>query len=108
MTDDSLYPEECFPTAIRKLVELLHAFTHTRFVGLLGSYPVGHSLDRTSDMGTTLLGVGEVLATDDFELPILLNNIDDGDSIVVIRGPENGRIHACRLCRGYLRSEMKW
>jgi len=58
-------------------------------------------------MGTTLLGVGEVLTTDDLELPVLLNKIDDGDSIVVVRGPENGRIHACGLFRGYLWSEME-
>jgi len=51
-------------------------------------------------MGTTLLGVSEILAIEDLELPVLLDKSENGETIVVVRGPEGGRVLACGLCRG--------
>ena len=42
-------------------------------------------------MGATLLRIAEVLAKEDLEFPILLDKSVDDDSIVVERGPKDGR-----------------
>ena len=74
-------------------------FTRVHFVDLL-RYPLGCSLDSLSDDGITLLGVAGVLATEDLEFPTLLDKSVGEDSIVVERGPGDGREHACDLRRG--------
>ena len=66
----------------------------------LRSCPLGRSFGSPSDMGTTLLGVSEILAIEDLELPVLLDKSENGETIVVVRGPEGGRVLACGLCRG--------
>jgi len=75
-------------------------FTRIRFVDSLSSYPLGRSFGTPSDMGTTLLGVSEILAIEDFELPVLLDKSENGETIVGVRGPEGGIVRACGLCRG--------
>ena len=62
--------------------------------------PLSHSLDSPSDDGTTLLGVTRVFAMEDLEFPILLNKSVGEDSIVVERGPRDGREHERDLRRG--------
>ena len=51
-------------------------------------------------MGITLLGVSEILAMEDLELPVLFDKSKDAESIVGVRGPEGGRVRACGLCCG--------
>ena len=65
------------------------------------SCPLGRSLDSPSDEGTTLSGVGEILAMDDLEFPVLLDNSIGDDTIVGERGPEDGSQHTRDLRRGY-------
>ena len=66
----------------------------------LSSYPLGRSFGSPSEMGTTLLGVSEILAIEDFELPVLLDKSENGETIVGVRSPKGGRVCACGLCRG--------
>jgi len=75
-------------------------FTRVHFADLLSSYPLGYSLGGRGDMGFTLLGVGEILAMEDLELPALFDKSKDGESIVGVRDPEGGRVHARGLLRG--------
>jgi len=70
------------------------------FVDPLIDYPLGRSFGRPSDMSTTLLRVSEVLAIEDLELPVLLDKSENGETIVVVRGPKRGRVQACDLHRG--------
>ena len=72
-------------------------FTHIRFVDILSNYPLGCSLDSPGDEGATLSGIGEILALEDLEFSIILGKSVDEESIVVQRGPEDGREHACGL-----------
>jgi len=51
-------------------------------------------------MGITLLGVGEILAMEDLEIPVLFDKSKDADTIVGVRGPKGGRVRACDLYRG--------
>ena len=74
-------------------------FTHVHFADLLSSYPLGHSFKSPTDEGTALSGVGKILAIEYLELPVLLDKSVDDDSIVVERGPGDGREHGCDLCR---------
>ena len=74
-------------------------FTYVHFADLLSSYPLGHSFKSPSDEGTALSGVGEILAIEYFELPVLLDKSVDDDSIIVERGPEDSREHGCDLRR---------
>ena len=76
--------------------------THVRFMDLLSNYPIGRSLDSSSDEGIALLGVGEVLAMEDFKFPVLLDKSEDADSFVGERGPGDGSHHSCDLRRGYM------
>jgi len=71
-------------------------------VDLLSSYPLCCSLDSPSNECITLLGVDEVLAIDDLEFPILLDNSEGDDSIVADRGPEDGGEHGRELRCGYM------
>ena len=75
-------------------------FTCVHFADLLSSYPLGRSLGSPSGMGITLLGVSEILAMEDLELPVLFDKSKDAESIVGVRGPEGGRVRACGLCCG--------
>ena len=77
-------------------------FTHVHFVGLLSGYPLGCGLDSSSDEGITLSRVSEIFATNNFGSPFLLNKSVDEGSIVIERGPEDGREHACGLRREYV------
>ena len=63
----------------------------------LSSYPPCRSLDSPSEEGTTLEGVGEILATEDLETPVLLDETVGEDSFVVDSGPGNDREQACGL-----------
>ena len=54
------------------------------------SYPLGRSLDSASNECTTLLGVGEILAMEDLEFPVLLDKSVDDDGIIVERSSEDG------------------
>ena len=67
---------------------------------LLSSSPLGRSLQSPGNNGATLLGVARVLAMEDLEFPIFLDKSVAEGSIVVERGPEHGREHACELRRG--------
>ena len=69
-------------------------FICEHFVDLLSSYPLGRSLESSSEEGITLFGVGEILATEDLEFPVLLNKIVDDMHIIVERGPKDGKEHA--------------
>jgi len=60
-------------------------------VDLLSSHPLGRSLESPGNVGATLLRIAEVLAKEDLEFPILLDKSVDDDSIVVERGPKDGR-----------------
>jgi len=71
-------------------------------VDLLSNYPLGRSLDSSSDEGAALLGVGEVLAMDDFKLPVLFDKSEDADSFVGERGSGDGSHHSCDLRRDYM------
>ena len=74
-------------------------FTRVHFVDLLSSCPLGCSLDSPGDDGITPLGVSEDLEMEDLEFPVLLDKRVGGDTIIVKRGPEDGREHACSLGR---------
>ena len=75
-------------------------FTRIRFVDPLSSYPLSRSFGSPGDMSTTLLGVSKILAIKDLELSVLLDKSENGETIVVVGGPEGGRVHACGLCHG--------
>jgi hypothetical protein len=74
-------------------------FLHIYFANL-SNYLLCCSLGNSSEEGTTLLGVGKVLAMDDLEFPILLNKGIGDNSIVVVRDPRDGGKRACDLRRG--------
>ena len=75
-------------------------FTQVHFMDLLSGYPLGYSFGGPSDMSTTLLGVSEILAIEDLELPVLLDKSENGETIVGVRGSKGGRVDACALCCG--------
>ena len=75
-------------------------FTRIRFVDPLSSYPLGRSFGGPGDMSTTLLGISEILAIEDLELSVLFDKSENSETIVGVRGPEGGRVHACGLCHG--------
>jgi hypothetical protein len=81
---------------LHRLLERATHFPHVRFVDL-SSYPLCCSLDSPSEESVKLLGVAEILAMEDLEFPVLLDNSVDDDSVVVERGPEDGRVHTCDL-----------
>ena len=72
-------------------------FVHVRFLDPLSSYSLCRSLDSPSEEGTTLEGVGEILATEDLESPVLLDETVGEDSFVVDSGPGDDREQACGL-----------
>ena len=67
---------------------------------LLGGYPLGRNFGGPGEVGTTLLGVSEILAIEDLELPVLLDKCENGETIVGVCGPKGGRVRACGLYRG--------
>ena len=85
---------------LHQLLEHATYFKHIHFADLLSNYPLGCSLDSSSNESTTLFGVGKSLAMEDLEFPILLDKSIGKDSIVFERGPEDGREHDCELRRG--------
>ena len=64
----------------------------------LSSYPLGRGLGSPSDEGTTLLGVDEMLAMEELELPALLNKSENKETIAAERSPEDSIEHECGLC----------
>jgi len=87
---------------LHRLLERGTYFTHVQFVDPLNSYPLGRSLEKPNDKGATLVEVDDVLTVEDLEFPILLDKSEDGDTIVIERGPGNGSDHYCDLRRGYV------
>jgi hypothetical protein len=70
-------------------------------VGPLNSHPFGRSLsDSPSEEGVTLFGVAEILAIEDLEFPVLLDNSVDDDVVAVVCDPGGGREYTCDLRRG--------
>jgi len=68
----------------------------------LSSCILGRNVGHPNVEGRPFLGVGEVFAAEDLKLPVLLDNSEDGDSIVGERTPKAGRNHPCSLSRGYM------
>ena len=84
-------------------------FTHIHFVDLLSSYPLGRSLESSSEVGATLLGVSKILAMKDLKFPVLFHKSVGVGSFVVEGGPEDGGGYKCELRRSYmLGSEITW
>jgi len=71
-------------------------------VDLLDSCPLSSNLEGPSDEGTTLLGVGEILAIEELEFPVLLDKSVGDGSFVVVRSPGDSRGRGCELRRGYV------
>jgi hypothetical protein len=95
----------------RKLVKLLRAFTltwvqkrslHALCLGLRSGCPLCCDLGNPSDVGVTFLGVGEVLAMEDLETPILFDKSDDEDGTPGECVPEDGSGRDCTLRYGYV------
>ena len=57
-------------------------------------YQRGHCLGNPTKEGATLLGIGEVLEIEDLKFPILLDDSEDREGIVLVLGPEDGGGHA--------------
>jgi len=57
-------------------------------------------LGNPSIEGTTLVGIGKVLAVEDLSLPLLLDKRKDGESIVVVRDTVDESDRECGLRRG--------
>ena len=54
-------------------------------------YPLGRcGFGNHTESGGALLRVGEVLEIEDLEFPILLDEREDVDGVVVVRGTEDG------------------
>jgi hypothetical protein len=66
-------------------------------VNLRSHYFGNHSIE-----GATLLGIAEVLNLKDLHFPVLLDEREDADRIVVARGTVNEGVHACDLRRDIL------
>ena len=64
-------------------------------------YSLGQSLGNPTVEVAPLLGVREVLALKDLEFPILLDECEDGDRIVVECGSICCRGNDCNLRRGH-------
>jgi hypothetical protein len=74
-------------------------FILVHLVDLRTRYPLYHSLGNSSIEGATLVGVGEVLTLEDLNLPVLLDERDDGDRVVVIRSAIDDKGPSCGLRR---------
>jgi len=73
-------------------------FTHVHFVDSLSSYSLCRSLDSPGEEGTALKWVGEILAAEDLESPVLLDESVGDDGFIVDSGPGDDREQACGLC----------
>lgn len=70
-------------------------FIHLNSVGPQNRYPLGpESFGCLSNEGTTLLGISEVIGLEDLNFAVLLDESDDGDTIVRELCPKDGRNHA--------------
>lgn len=76
--------------------------TRVCFVDFLSSYPLGRSLDSSSDEGATLLGVGKALTMEDLKFPVFFGKSDDGENFKGERDPKDGGHHSCDLHCGYM------
>jgi hypothetical protein len=64
---------------------------------------LGRNLGNCGIEGGTLLGVGEVLKLEDLNFPVLLDEREDEDTIVVPRGTINKSDPGCALrCSGQI------
>jgi len=71
-------------------------------VDRLSSYPLGRGLGSPSDEGTTLLGVDEMLAMEELELPVLLDKSANKEAIAAKRGPKDSIERECGLRRSHV------
>ena len=99
----------------RTLAKLLHACTlfayfYTHFVDLRTTwYPLSRGLGNPSEVCGTLLRVGEVPELQDLNFPVLLDEREDRERIVLVRGTIDGGAHPCGLRHGgVLWSETTW
>ena len=71
-------------------------------MGLRTTCSLGLGRGNPSKEGGTLLGVGEVLQLEDLKFPVLLDESEDTERIIVELGAIDGCAHASDLRRGWV------